>query len=91
MIHSKFKFEFSADPKGVVRDHVGQLCAAHFALPAVFDIRQDDVYFGAGDVGWILGHFLGVYGPLTMGATSVLFEGKPVGPPDAGMNYELHI
>jgi propionyl-CoA synthetase len=71
-------------PKGVVRDHGGHAVALRWSMDAIFDIGPGDVMFTASDVGWVVGHSYIVYGPLLAGATTVLYEGKPVGTPDAG-------
>ncbi len=71
-------------PKGIVRDHGGHAVALHWALRNVFDVGPGEVIFTASDVGWVVGHSFIVYAPLLVGATTVLYEGKPVGTPDAG-------
>ena len=72
-------------PKGVVRDTGGYGTALQFSMNAVYDVHEGDVMFTASDVGWVVGHSYIVYGPLIAGATTVLYEGKPVGTPDAGV------
>ncbi|WP_313812306.1 AMP-binding protein [Glutamicibacter sp.] len=72
-------------PKGVVRDTGGYGTALQFSMNAVYDVHAGDVMFTASDVGWVVGHSYIVYGPLIAGATTVLYEGKPVGTPDAGV------
>ncbi|GAB2993462.1 acetyl-coenzyme A synthetase [Arenimonas maotaiensis] len=64
-------------PKGVLHTSAGYLLHAAFTHEAVFDLREDDVYWCTADVGWITGHSYGVYGPLCNGATTLLFEGVP--------------
>ncbi|MEI2729534.1 MAG: AMP-binding protein [Candidatus Nanopelagicales bacterium] len=71
-------------PKGVVRDNGGHAVAVLWSMTNIFDIGPGDVFWAASDVGWVVGHSYIVYGPLLAGATTVLFEGKPVGTPDAG-------
>ncbi|KAJ3278891.1 hypothetical protein HK104_001947 [Borealophlyctis nickersoniae] len=71
-------------PKGVVRDNGGHAVALRWAMENVFGVGPDDVFFTASDVGWVVGHSFIVYGPLLRGCTTVLYEGKPVGTPDAG-------
>jgi acyl-coenzyme A synthetase/AMP-(fatty) acid ligase len=71
-------------PKGVVRDSGGHAVALRWSMKNVYGINPGDVYWVASDVGWVVGHSCIVYGPLLAGATTVLYEGKPVGTPDAG-------
>jgi len=71
-------------PKGVVRDTGGYAAALAYSMDAIFDVKAGDVMFTASDVGWVVGHSYIVYAPLIAGATTVLYEGKPVGTPDAG-------
>ncbi len=70
-------------PKGVVRDSGGYAAALAWSMRHVYDIGPGDTLFTAADVGWVVGHSYGVYGPLLVGATTVLYEGDPVGTPDA--------
>jgi len=72
-------------PKGVVRDTGGYGVALQYSMDAVYDVHPGDTMFTASDVGWVVGHSYIVYGPLIAGATTVLYEGKPVGTPDAGV------
>ncbi|OZM73775.1 propionyl-CoA synthetase [Amycolatopsis antarctica] len=76
-------------PKGVVRDTGGHAVALAWSLRAVYDIGPGDVFWTASDVGWVVGHSYIVYAPLLMGATTVLYEGKPVGTPDAGAFWRV--
>ncbi|ONI77782.1 propionyl-CoA synthetase [Actinosynnema sp. ALI-1.44] len=76
-------------PKGVVRDNGGHAVALTWSLKAIYDIGPGDVFWTASDVGWVVGHSYIVYAPLLAGATTVLFEGKPVGPPDAGVFWRV--
>ncbi len=76
-------------PKGVVRDHGGYAVALQWSLPNIFGIGPGEVIFTASDVGWVVGHSYIVYAPLLAGATSVLYEGKPVGTPDAGVFWRI--
>ena len=71
-------------PKGIVRDNGGHAVALLWSMRHVYDSQPGDVYWAASDVGWVVGHSYIVYGPLLLGATTVLYEGKPVGTPDAG-------
>ncbi|MDO6568771.1 propionyl-CoA synthetase [Alteromonas sp. 1_MG-2023] len=76
-------------PKGVVRDNGGHAVALNYSMQAIYNISQDDVFWAASDVGWVVGHSYIVYGPLIKGATTVMFEGKPVGTPDAGAFWRM--
>jgi len=76
-------------PKGVVRDNGGHAVALHYSMQAVFDAQPGDVFWAASDVGWVVGHSYIVYGPLLRGCTTVLYEGKPVGTPDAGAFWRV--
>ena len=71
-------------PKGVVRPTAGHLVALHWSMKNIYDVDPGDVFWAASDVGWVVGHSYICYAPLIHGNTSVLFEGKPVGTPDAG-------
>ena len=76
-------------PKGIVRDNGGHAVAMAWSLPNIYDIRPGQVWWAASDVGWVVGHSYIVYAPLITGATTVLFEGKPVGTPDAGAFWRV--
>jgi propionyl-CoA synthetase len=76
-------------PKGIVRDNGGHAVSLLWSLTNVFDVRAGDVYWAASDVGWVVGHSYIVYAPLLLGATTVLYEGKPVGTPDAGAFWRV--
>jgi propionyl-CoA synthetase len=76
-------------PKGVVRDNGGHAVALAWSLENVYDIHPGDVFWTASDVGWVVGHSYIVYAPLLVGATTVLYEGKPVGTPDAGAFWRV--
>jgi propionyl-CoA synthetase len=76
-------------PKGVVRDNGGHAVALAWSMRNVYDIGAGDVWWTASDVGWVVGHSYIVYAPLLVGATSVLYEGKPVGTPDAGAFWRV--
>ncbi|XVQ82333.1 propionyl-CoA synthetase [Microbispora siamensis] len=76
-------------PKGVVRDNGGHAVALTWSMANVYDIGPGDVWWTASDVGWVVGHSYIVYGPLLAGATTVLYEGKPVGTPDAGAFWRV--
>ena len=79
----------TGSPKGVVRDNGGHAVALTWSITNIFDVRPGDVMLTASDVGWVVGHSFIVYGPLLAGATTVLYEGKPVGTPDAGAFWRL--
>jgi propionyl-CoA synthetase len=76
-------------PKGIVRDNGGHAVALLWTMRHVYDTQPGDVYWAASDVGWVVGHSYIVYGPLLLGATTVLYEGKPVGTPDAGAFWRV--
>ncbi|MFF1819460.1 propionyl-CoA synthetase [Kribbella sp. NPDC058245] len=76
-------------PKGVVRDNGGHAVALAWSMRAIYDIGPGDVWWTASDVGWVVGHSYIVYAPLLVGATTVLYEGKPVGTPDAGAFWRV--
>ena len=76
-------------PKGIVRDNGGHAVALHWSMGNVFGIGPGDVFWAASDVGWVVGHSYIVYAPLLVGATTVLYEGKPVGTPDAGAFWRV--
>ncbi len=76
-------------PKGVVRDNGGHAVALAWSIGNIYDIRPGDVFWTASDVGWVVGHSYIVYAPLLTGATTVVYEGKPVGTPDAGAFWRV--
>jgi propionyl-CoA synthetase len=76
-------------PKGVVRDNGGHAVALHWSMENIYGIRQGEVWFTASDIGWVVGHSYIVYAPLLKGCTTVLYEGKPVGTPDAGAFWRV--
>jgi propionyl-CoA synthetase len=76
-------------PKGVVRDCGGYAVALHNSMSMIYGLKQDDVFWCASDVGWVVGHSYIVYGPLLLGCTTVMYEGKPVGTPDAGAFWRV--
>jgi propionyl-CoA synthetase len=79
----------SGKPKGVVRDTGGHAVALAWSMRNVYDVGAGETFFAASDIGWVVGHSYIVYGPLIAGATTVLYEGKPVGTPDAGAFWRL--
>jgi propionyl-CoA synthetase len=76
-------------PKGVVRDNGGHAVALHWSLRKVYGVQPDEVFWTASDVGWAVGHSYTVYAPLLLGCTTVMYEGKPVGTPDAGAFWRV--
>ncbi|MEJ8281127.1 propionyl-CoA synthetase [Pseudonocardia spirodelae] len=76
-------------PKGVVRDSGGYAVALAWSMPHIYAVGPGETIFTASDVGWVVGHSYIVYAPLLAGATSVLYEGKPVGTPDAGQFWRV--
>lgn len=76
-------------PKGVVRDNGGHAVALKWSMRHIYDIAPGDVFWAASDVGWVVGHSYIVYAPLLLGATTVLYEGKPVGTPDPGAFWRV--
>jgi len=76
-------------PKGVVRDNGGHAVALRWSMQQVYDTQPGDVYWAASDIGWVVGHSYIVYAPLLAGCTTVLYEGKPVGTPDAGAFWRV--
>jgi propionyl-CoA synthetase len=76
-------------PKGIVRDNGGHAVALLWSMRNIYDTHPGEVYWAASDVGWVVGHSYIVYAPLLLGATTVLYEGKPVGTPDAGAFWRV--
>ena len=76
-------------PKGIVRDNGGHAVALLWTMRNIYDTQPGEVYWAASDVGWVVGHSYIVYAPLLLGATTVLYEGKPVGTPDAGAFWRV--
>ncbi|CAM03119.1 propionyl-CoA synthetase [Saccharopolyspora erythraea NRRL 2338] len=76
-------------PKGVVRDNGGHAVALRWSMSAIYDIGPGEVFWTASDVGWVVGHSYIVYGPLLAGATTIVYEGKPVGTPDSGAFWRV--
>ena len=79
----------TGQPKGVVRDHGGHLVALKWTMKNVYDVEPGDVFWAASDVGWVVGHSYIVYAPLFHGCTTIVYEGKPVGTPDAGAFWRV--
>jgi propionyl-CoA synthetase len=76
-------------PKGVVRATAGHLVALNWTMKSIYNVDPGDVFWAASDVGWVVGHSYICYGPLIAGNTTVVFEGKPVGTPDAGTFWRV--
>jgi len=76
-------------PKGVVRDNGGHLVALKWSMFNLYGVKPGEVWWCGSDIGWVVGHSYIVYGPLIHGATSIMYEGKPVGTPDAGAFWRL--
>ncbi len=76
-------------PKGVVRDNGGHMVALKWSMQYLYGVDPGEVWWAASDIGWVVGHSYIVYGPLIHGATAILFEGKPVGTPDAGVFWRI--
>jgi propionyl-CoA synthetase len=79
----------TGQPKGIVRDNGGHMVALKWTMWNEFGVKPGETFWAASDVGWVVGHSYIVYGPLLHGATSILFEGKPVGTPDAGTYWRV--
>jgi propionyl-CoA synthetase len=79
----------TGQPKGIVRDNGGHAVALRWTMKNVYDVDPGDVYWAASDIGWVVGHSYIVYAPLLHGCTTVLYEGKPVGTPDAGAFWRV--
>jgi propionyl-CoA synthetase len=79
----------TAKPKGVVRDNGGHAVALRWSMDNIYDTKPGEVFWAASDVGWVVGHSYIVYAPLLAGCTTVLYEGKPVGTPDAGAFWRV--
>jgi propionyl-CoA synthetase len=79
----------TGNPKGIVRDNGGHAVAMAWSMKNVYNINPGDVMWAASDVGWVVGHSYIVYAPLIAGATTVLYEGKPIGTPDAGAFWRV--
>ena len=79
----------TGQPKGVVHDTGGYLVALNWTMKHIYAVEPDEVFWAASDVGWVVGHSYICYGPLTYGATSMLYEGKPVGTPDPGAFWRV--
>lgn len=79
----------TGQPKGVVRQNGGHLVSLKWSMSNIFNIQPGEVFWSASDIGWVVGHSYIIYAPLLHGATSVIYEGKPVGTPDAGAFWRV--
>ena len=79
----------TGEPKGIIRDNGGHAVALHWTMKNIYGVEPGEVYWAASDIGWIVGHSYIVYAPLLHGNTTVLYEGKPVGTPDAGAFWRV--
>ncbi len=79
----------TGQPKGVVRPNGGHAVALHWTMKNIYNVEAGEVFWAASDVGWVVGHSYICYGPLLAGATAVVFEGKPIGTPDAGTFWRV--
>ena len=79
----------TGEPKGVVRDNGGHLVALKWTMKNIYNVEPGDVYWAASDIGWVVGHSYIIYAPLINGNTTIIYEGKPVGTPDAGAFWRV--
>jgi propionyl-CoA synthetase len=79
----------TGQPKGVVRDNAGHMVALAWTMKNLYGVEPGEVYWAASDVGWVVGHSYICYAPLLVGCTSIVFEGKPAGTPDAGTFWRV--
>lgn len=79
----------TGSPKGVMRDTGGSVVSLKWTMSSIYNVEPGDVYWAASDIGWVVGHSYIIYGPLFHGCTSIMYEGKPVGTPDAGAFWRV--
>ena len=79
----------TGQPKGVVRDNGGHMVALYWSMANIYNVQLGEVFWAASDVGWVVGHSYIVYAPLLQGATTIIYEGKPVGTPDPGAFWRM--
>jgi propionyl-CoA synthetase len=79
----------TGQPKGVVRDNGGHMVALNWSMRNIYGLKPGEVFWTASDIGWVVGHSYIVYAPLLSGVTTLIFEGKPVGTPDAGTFWRI--
>ncbi len=76
-------------PKGVVRDNGGHMVALKWSMENLYGVEPGEIWWAGSDIGWVVGHSYIVYAPLLHGCASILYEGKPVGTPDAGAFWRV--
>lgn len=79
----------TGQPKGILRDTAGHMVALNWSMSAIYGIKPGEVFWAASDVGWVVGHSYIAYAPLLHGCTSIIYEGKPIGTPDAGAFWRV--
>ena len=79
----------TGQPKGIMRDNGGHAVALHWTMKHIYGVEPGEVYWAASDIGWVVGHSYIIYGPLLHGNTTILYEGKPIGTPDAGAFWRV--
>ncbi|MGI9508651.1 MAG: AMP-binding protein, partial [Geminicoccaceae bacterium] len=79
----------TGQPKGVIRDNAGHMVALNWTMKAIYNMEPGEVFWAASDVGWVVGHSYIAYAPLIKGCTTIVFEGKPIGTPDAGTFWRV--
>jgi len=79
----------TGQPKGIMRDNGGHAVALHWTMKHIYGVKPGEVYWAASDIGWVVGHSYIIYGPLLHGNTTILYEGKPIGTPDAGAFWRV--
>jgi propionyl-CoA synthetase len=79
----------TGEPKGVIRDNGGHMVALKWTMENIYNVKPGEVFWAASDIGWVVGHSYIVYGPLLNGNATIIFEGKPVGTPDAGTFWRV--
>ena len=88
-IRDRYTSGTTGQPKGVVRDNAGHLVSLKWSMKNVYNMDPGEVFWAASDIGWVVGHSYIIYAPLFHGCSTVLFEGKPVGTPDAGTFWRI--
>ncbi len=79
----------TGQPKGIVRETGGTAVALNWAMDKIFNVQKGSTFFAASDIGWVVGHSFIIYGPLIRGGATIMFEGKPIGTPDAGTFWRV--
>ena len=88
-LYSLYTSGTTGEPKGVVRPNGGHAVALKWSMKNIYNVEPGDVYWAASDIGWVVGHSYIIYAPLLHGCTSILYEGKPIGTPDAGAFWRV--